>query len=211
MKITNNNNSWETHTGAFLGLARGLFTGTVSIQQCFWNREFTGLTEGVGRVEGDENNFIYENNFSLSTAEMKIASIFINNGWDFDDVWTIEAGVNEGYPFLRSSPPVSNFEPDDPVVLDRSRLVGNFPNPFNPSTTIRFEVRGSRFVKIEVYNIRGQRVRTLLDGSRAFETGVHSVVWNGRDDNGRMVGSGVYLYKMTSDGFSEVKRMMLLK
>jgi len=97
---------------------------------------------------------------------------------------------------------------DVPLV---TALLGNFPNPFNPSTTIRFEVQGSRFVKIEVYDIRGRLVRILLDGSKGFEAGRHSVVWDGRDDNGVQVGSGVYLYRMRAGGYEAVRRMVLMK
>jgi flagellar hook assembly protein FlgD len=67
------------------------------------------------------------------------------------------------------------------------------------------------FVQIEIYNIRGQRVRTLLDGSKEFVSGQHSVVWNGRDDRDNPVGSGIYFYRMTTNDFQETKKMILIK
>ena len=97
-------------------------------------------------------------------------------------------------------------EVEKPIL---TALIGNFPNPFNPSTMISFEVQGSRFVNIEVFNIRGQKVKTLVNGY--FGTGVHSVVWNGDDDNGSAVSSGVYFYRMETSGGSEVRRMVLMK
>ena len=100
---------------------------------------------------------------------------------------------------------------DETVPLGNSRLIGNFPNPFNPETSIRFEVRGSRFVQIEVFNIRGQRVRTLLDGTREFPAGEHSVIWNGRDDSGMQVSSGIYFYQMRAGEYQSVRKMILLK
>ena len=100
----------------------------------------------------------------------------------------------------------------------RTQLLGNFPNPFNPSTTIRFSLsfgegrgEGASPVQINIYNIRGQRVRTLLDGSREFGDGEHSVVWNGQDDYGNQVGSGVYLYRMKVGEYQLVRRMLLVK
>jgi flagellar hook assembly protein FlgD len=91
----------------------------------------------------------------------------------------------------------------------------NFPNPFNPETRIEFGIRNSEFgnvpVLMEIYNIRGQLVRTLLDGSREFGDGVHSVVWDGRDDDGMQVSSGVYLYRMTAGEYQSVRRMLLVK
>ena len=95
-------------------------------------------------------------------------------------------------------------------------LEGNFPNPFNPSTTITFslssgEGRGDGQVRLNVYNVRGQLVRTLLDGSTEFGAGVHSVVWNGDDDYGRSMASGIYFYRLETSEFSETRRMLLMK
>jgi len=102
-------------------------------------------------------------------------------------------------------------EDDEVIKPNRTMLLSNFPNPFNPETSIRFQVQGSRFVNIEIFNIRGQLVRTLLDGKKEFGEGVHSVVWDGRDDNDNQVGSGIYLYKMTAGGYQSVRRMLLMK
>jgi len=103
-------------------------------------------------------------------------------------------------------------EYDEVVPVAQTGLLGNFPNPFNPSTSIKYQVSGiSEFVRIEVYNIRGQRVRTLLDGSREFGIGEHSVVWDGRDDSGGLVSSGVYFYRMRAGDYVSVRRMVLLK
>jgi hypothetical protein len=106
---------------------------------------------------------------------------------------------------------VSDF--DDTLPLVSSRLIGNFPNPFNPVTSIGFQlsVVSCPYVRMEIYNIRGQLVRTLLDGSRAFSPGVHSVIWNGRDDSGHQVSSGIYFYRMRADNYQSVRKMMLLK
>jgi hypothetical protein len=116
---------------------------------------------------------------------------------------------------------------DQFVEVHRTALMGNYPNPFNPETKIVFsvgdtcverllhatalregELNGSH-VRIHVFNIRGQRVKTLVDG--IYPSGSHSVVWNGTDDFGRKVGSGVYLYRMTVGEYTSVRRMMLLK
>jgi flagellar hook assembly protein FlgD len=88
----------------------------------------------------------------------------------------------------------------------------NHPNPFNPYTTIRFSVGAglaSAHVSLDIFNIRGQRVRTLVSGYK--QPGHHSVVWNGRDNDGRAVGSGVYFYRLQAGEFTETRRMLLLK
>jgi hypothetical protein len=85
----------------------------------------------------------------------------------------------------------------------------NSPNPFNPSTTIRFTVPEQGHVALNVYDAGGRLVRTLVDGVRA--SGTHDATWDGRDDNGAAVGSGVYFYRFTAGKFSESKKMVLLK
>ena len=90
-------------------------------------------------------------------------------------------------------------------------LSQNHPNPFNPATTIRYDVPGSGHVRITIYDITGQEVRRLVD--RRESPGRHSVLWNGRDSRGRTVSSGIYFYRMAVDGgrFTDVKRMVFLK
>lgn len=90
-----------------------------------------------------------------------------------------------------------------------TELRNNYPNPFNPSTLIAFDVAKAENVTIEVYNIRGQKVRTLVNDH--YAPGKYSVVWYGDDDNGREVASGVYFYKMSTDSYSNIKKMLLMK
>lgn len=96
----------------------------------------------------------------------------------------------------------------DPIPEDFG-LAQNMPNPFNPSTTISYEVPESGAVKLVVYNLLGQQVRTLVNDT--IEAGFHSVVWDGADEFGRQVASGIYIYKMNSGSFNSTKRMMFLK
>ncbi len=98
----------------------------------------------------------------------------------------------------------------DPPILPRSfALHQNYPNPFNASTRVAFELPKTANVKIEVFNVMGQHVVTLFDAIE--EAGVHIVEWNGTDKTGDNVASGVYLYRLTSDDFSEEKKMVLMK
>ena len=85
----------------------------------------------------------------------------------------------------------------------------NYPNQFNPMTQIAYQVPEAGRVRLVVYNILGQRVRTLADG--LVSAGFHSVAWDGRDDSGRPVSSGIYLYRMEATGFSGVRKMLLVK
>jgi hypothetical protein len=87
----------------------------------------------------------------------------------------------------------------------------NFPNPFNPDTTIKYELAESADVTLQIYNVLGQVVRTLV-GSEAQNAGRYQIRWNGMDDRGVPVSSGVYFYRISADGkFQNVRKLMLLK
>lgn len=88
-------------------------------------------------------------------------------------------------------------------------LAQNYPNPFNPYTNIRFDVSKPAHVKLEVFNIVGQKVKTLVDDK--MKAGTYVADWNGQDDNGKMVSSGIYFYRMQADEFSDMKKMLLVK
>ena len=105
------------------------------------------------------------------------------------------------------SGPVS--ENDEITLHYLTSLYGSYPNPFNPETTISFAMAREGYVSIDIFNAKGQKVRSLVNTS--YGVGYHSIVWNGNDDNGRNVGSGLYFYRMQTDGYIDVKRMLLMK
>ncbi len=94
------------------------------------------------------------------------------------------------------------------------KLEQNFPNPFNPTTTINYQLPDASSVKIVIYNMLGQEVKTLI--TELQSAGYYSLVWNGTDNTTRKVSSGVYIYRITASKpqnkqFSEVKKMMMIK
>jgi hypothetical protein len=90
-----------------------------------------------------------------------------------------------------------------------NKLAQNFPNPFNPATTIKYDVKAKGVVTLKVYNVAGQLVRTLENGMK--DAGSYTVAWNGKNDRGASVASGMYFYKMETKGFSETKKMVMLR
>ena len=88
-------------------------------------------------------------------------------------------------------------------------ITGNYPNPFNPSTTIEFSLPGAGFADLVVYNVMGQKVRELL--SERMNPGVHTVVWNGRDERGLEVSAGIYVTRLQMNDAVTTGRMMLVK
>lgn len=106
--------------------------------------------------------------------------------------------------------------PESPMVVNQKSieptsysLEQNYPNPFNPTTEIAFNLAQTERVNISIFNILGQRVATVLDGEMG--AGAHVVTWNGRNQNGEVLPSGVYFYRLSTGNFSAVKKMLLLK
>ena len=148
-----------------------------------------------------------ENSSGKTTKEMKIESTYSNIDWDFENVWEISSDNNNGYPTLKQVTTLS--DKDYLIPINKFLLYANYPNPFNPLTTISFEIKIASDVVIDIYNVRGQLVKTLLNDR--FPIGKHSVEWNGTDDNGKSVSSGVYFYQMRVGDFVQSRRMVMLK
>ncbi|MCK4774745.1 MAG: T9SS type A sorting domain-containing protein, partial [Candidatus Krumholzibacteria bacterium] len=83
--------------------------------------------------------------------------------------------------------------------------------PFNPTTTIRYSIAERGRVTLRVYNVAGQLVKTLVEEEQSPETASRAVTWDGRNQAGHAVSSGVYFYKLAAKGFNKTKKMILLK
>ncbi|OQY25907.1 MAG: hypothetical protein B6244_14615 [Candidatus Cloacimonetes bacterium 4572_55] len=134
--------------------------------------------------------------------------------------WTTQIAVHQGHIYLPiqsggllvlSSETLSVEESElMPAVDDQDQLRQNYPNPFNPATTIRFFLSETTPVQLSIYNINGQLVNRLLAGT-IYEAGSHSVTWNGVDNKGNPVVSGVYLYRLKTNRGIQTRRMTLLR
>jgi hypothetical protein len=102
---------------------------------------------------------------------------------------------------------VSNVN-NDQLTITNFQLT-NYPNPFNPETTISYSLKDNVKVLLKIYNIKGQKVRNLVD--EVLPAGEHTVIWDGRDSTDKRVGSGIYFYKLRAGDFQKVKKMILLK
>ena len=95
-------------------------------------------------------------------------------------------------------------------VLTEFSLSNNYPNPFNPTTTIKFNISAPSKVQLLIYNILGQRIKTLVSGQ--MEAGAYKIMWDGLNDHGVRVSSGIYLYQLISDGkIINTRKMMMIK
>ena len=127
------------------------------------------------------------------------------------------AGVSAVYDEGESDPIEYEFiyigSGTDDIVTAKTELLNNYPNPFNPVTNIAFSLGEPGHVTLEVYNIKGEKIRTLVDKVLAADN--HVITWNGKDNNNKSVASGLYFYKMISEGnngdYTSTKKMILLK
>jgi flagellar hook assembly protein FlgD len=108
-----------------------------------------------------------------------------------------------------------NFDISDMLSIDGSAipeefaLHQNYPNPFNPVTSIQFDIPEQSEVRMDIYNLMGQRVATLINNT--LEPGFHAVKWNGTNDFGNQLSSGMYIYRISANNFTSVKKLILMK
>lgn len=104
---------------------------------------------------------------------------------------------------------LTDVERDNPFIAKDFKLEQNFPNPFNPSTVIRYSIATSSFVNLKIYDILGREVKLLVNEEK--QNGIYEVRWNGEDASGNKVSTGVYFYKIDAGNYTDVKKMMLIK
>lgn len=156
------------------------------------------------------SNFAPDQSFSISTGPFNLGP-----GESDTAAFAVVAGRNVSELALTGQRASSMYRQATPVDDDNAplprayQLEQNFPNPFNPITRIQFNLSRTDKVKLEVFNSLGQRVATLIDDIRPV--GAHTVYWNGADDGGQPVASGIYFYKLTAGNQSETRKMVLLK
>lgn len=123
------------------------------------------------------------------------------DGWIVEDGWLLDDIKISGYPL---SSAYSKFTKKDFF------LKNNSPNPFNPSTSISFTILKPAKVTLTIYNVLGQEVTRLIS-NKHYETGNHSIEWNGKNKHSQAVASGVYFYRLEAGGFSQTKKMLMIR
>ncbi|MCB0293321.1 MAG: T9SS type A sorting domain-containing protein, partial [Calditrichaeota bacterium] len=144
----------------------------------------------------------YHSQFQLRFRSTGGAGPFPNDDWFIDDV---AIGANL----------INSISDEQAVLPAEYALLPNYPNPFNPSTTIQYDLPQASEITLTIYNMLGQQVRVLVQQSQPV--GRHSSVWDGLDADGLPVSSGIYFYRLTARSsasatpFSRVQKMMLMK
>jgi hypothetical protein len=133
------------------------------------------------------------------TSRMRFLELTLNEG-------SPPVAKNEG--LFRVGKP-TRVEMNEAAIPVAYHLHQNHPNPFNPETRIQFDLPKSTGVRIEIYNVYGQKIRSLANEQKA--AGSYSVTWDGRKDNGESAASGVYFYRLAAGGFQQTRKMALLR
>lgn len=178
-------------------------------------------------VDSDTGEFIWDApEFSRrSHREVLEYNVYLDGeevGTTEEEIWTYEelengveyeAGVSAVYEVGESDVATITFvytgTDADETIVTITELRGNHPNPFNPDTNISFSIKDQSNVTIEVFNIKGEKIRTLID--KELPAGHHSVVWDGRNQHNREVSSGVYFYRMRAGKYASTRKMILMK
>ena len=193
---------------------------------------YSNIEGGIDGIYSNSDNIIFENNLDLDPLftlneenpySVSENSPCIDSGtpdvsdldlplWDILGNERIWDGNDDGTAIID----MGAYEFGAPLVgnnLDEIQIpeisLHNFPNPFNPETNISFSLKQDQKIKLEIFNIKGQKVRTLHHGF--IEKGKHTIKWNGKDMNKNQVASGIYFYQLSSSEKRITKRMLLLK
>jgi hypothetical protein len=206
-------------TGMMMLLTGNLYSQTLTIS---WNTNTESDLAGYTVYYGDQSRLYSQSvNVGLDTEVMITDSVYFEYGKIYYfAVTAFDSSMNESAFSEEVSVLLANqFGGFDPLpALDEEDLARfrteyllyqNHPNPFNPETKTRFHLPEANHVVLRIYDILGKEIRTLADG--IYEAGYHSLNWDGRDNHGNPLSSGIYLYQLQAGTFSEVKKMSLLR
>lgn len=167
----------------------------------------------ITEVTSDNVNFTVNNN-PVSIAPSQTSEVEITFA-------PVSAGEKSGNITIKSNDPnrpeldiaVTGVATDSVGIGDIlpriTKLIGNYPNPFNPSTVIEFSLEKEMFVNLSIYNIKGEKISTIINSK--MSAGNHKINWNGLDGSRRGLSAGIYFYSMKTPHYNKVKRMLLIK
>ena len=162
---------------------------------------------------GSYTNFVGMHGGSSQSIINDTISLYLpQDSLYFDVVFTSYTGQNNGggFSYIRTSVNNSELDMDDEYLIpDKYALQQNFPNPFNPRTTIHYELPNQELVQIIIINLLGHQVKRLVDGFRG--AGVNSIVWDATNDHGQPVSAGIYIYQFQAGRIFQTRKMVFLK
>jgi len=159
-------------------------------QKDWWQTKYVSLSDFAGLN-------LY---FRFRLTDVSEDPELVDPGWTLDNIKIIS-----GFATCNATP-VTDENSD---VLSLAILHPNYPNPFNPETTLKFTLSKDSRVSLSIYNLKGQKVKQLV--SQLYASGTHQLKWDGTDDKGSALGSGIYFSRLTANGRTMTQKMILLK
>lgn len=214
------NNS--SYLGAFMyrndgNVYRCYSTGSCKLQNgtnvpdagfCYWSGIGSNMSSNYWDIETSEQSSSNYNAQGKTTAEMKNINTFTN--WDFDTIWQRGDNLNDGYlSFQWQGEALGNQDVDINPVFYSDLLHSAYPNPFNPSTTIVYELANDGDITLDIFNIKGQKVITLINDFK--NKGKNKVIWNAEDDHHNSCSSGIYFVRMRTKNTVQTHKIILMK
>lgn len=183
-------------------IGTGMIAGIVRQQN---NQALSGVTVTAGSATATTNN---AGAYALMVPAGVYTVTAAKKGFqtETEDNVAVYADQNVTVNFILI--PGSSAE-DDIAIVTSTTLMGNYPNPFNPSTTISYTLKEAAQVIITIYNLKGQKVKTLVAESQ--QAGRFSIVWDGKNDSKQAVSSGIYYCHMRADSFTDIRKMLLME
>lgn len=197
-----------------------------------WNQPARGFSTDIRPAGSNEQVWEFDVQTNLPETLVKVDFSFLGDFPANAEVFVVDEGLkiaqnlraNSSYSFKSGKQGVqkklklivggaefaSAAAGEVPLTPAEFALLQNYPNPFNPETSIRYNLPAASPVKLEIFDVLGRKVRTLVNGEQKA-AGYHSILWNGRDDSGRQVASGVYIYRIVSNKQSLSRKMILMK
>ena len=194
---------WVSYSNHHDQIYLGYFSGASSQSLVFNNDN----ADDSDPFPVDSDYVFFSSNRSGSVGGWDLYLADINSGlvWSMSDFGINSSNHELGVCYTSNSVSIGDNNLEIPCRL---KLYQNCPNPFNPETTISFSIPKDSEVEISIYNVQGQRIKKLANEN--FQSGYYKVLWDGKDENGKSVSSGIYFYKIETDKFSEIKRCILL-
>jgi len=175
---------------AFTVVEDSTVTFSVDVEDIDSTIEYEWYVDDVLQAEIIEE-FVYT--FEL-VGDIEIKSVASDEEYEIETIWMVEVEAGSAV---------------GDILPVKTNLSKNFPNPFNPETTINYSIVNPGRVNIDIFNIKGEKVRTLVDEYKSI--GFYNTIWNGKDNSGKKVSSGVYFYNMKTDKYHKFRKMILLK
>lgn len=198
---------WHTETTHPSGLIGGAnmdsdpVTELVFAGLYYGSQRVTIVDGATGAIEWDSGDWV----------QIQYTQLVDANGDGMMDILFYGYQVTTPHEFFVVSFAGAGVAVDEPSfgVAQLPKLDRNYPNPFNPTTTIAYEITSPGLVQVDIYNVRGQCIRHLEDTEHV--AGEYTVVWNGRDDSNRELPSGTYFYQLKVNDYTSSKKALLVK